>query len=475
MNIYNPLQYTGKSFTSSVKETFQQQEAKKQASIERMNETLRTQAAQGRLGSLANSILNDALTQASEQGLIGVNQYDVMNQAMPKFYAAKSAVTELNNAFNAELEAAKADDRINVDANYLKYLNEKFYGDGNIELDDLTSHAANAVNKGFDFLENREFLNYDVIGKSVVDQVGDLMYTERTDLAGGEYFITTVSGKRELSESGVKAMMQSPDVAALVLNLAGKESKADVSPAEAKDILNDYISSRSKSSRVEGDVKMTPIKEKTLQSELAEERSKRIEAYGFYLQKNDTDKLAKARSAILNYIDLSPQSTPSEAVRELKRMKDKDGNPVFNATYLDRAVSTKDGSRKQTAAELLEQQNKRNASLVYDQTPMETVDDLLSLKLRDFGDVDIVDVQKTDNKNAPDQVVVEIRISDKATEDVIIELDEDGKPTADSVNKFKNVLVSQAYGDSQVRRAGATTTVEEPPVEKRTLTLEDLL
>ena len=475
MNIYNPLQYTGKSFTSSVKETLQQQEAKKQASIERMNETLRTQAAQGRLGSLANSILNDALTQASEQGLIGVNQYEVMNQAMPKFYAAKSAVTELNNAFNAELEAAKADDRINVDANYLKYLNEKFYGDGNIELDDLTSHAANAVNKGFDFLENREFLNYDVIGKSVVDQVGDLMYTERTDLAGGEYFITKISGKRELSESGAKAMMQSPDVAALVLNLAGKESKADVSPTEAKDILNNYIESRSKSTREEGEVRMAPRAQAELQSQLAEERQKRVEAYGFYLQKNDTDQLSIARSAILNYIDLSPQSTPSEAVRELKRMKDKDGNPVFNATYLDRAVSAKQDKTKTTAAELLEQQNKRNASLVYDQTPMETVDDLLSLKLRDFGDVDIVDVERVENKNAPDQVMIEIRISDKATEDVIIELDEDGKPTADSVNKFKDVLVSQAYGDSQVRRAGTTTSVEEDPVEEPIISLKDLL
>ena len=91
MSIYNPLQFNNRSFSSRMLQTIDEQAAKKQESIDKMNETLRTEAAQGRLGKLTNGVLEQALADASEQGLIGVNQYEIMNKAMPQL--------PLNNMF----------------------------------------------------------------------------------------------------------------------------------------------------------------------------------------------------------------------------------------------------------------------------------------------------------------------------------------------------------------------------------------
>ena len=70
MNIYQPLKMNNESFSSRVLKTVEAQSEKKQASVDKINETLRTEAAQGRLGSIANDILYGALEEASKQSLI---------------------------------------------------------------------------------------------------------------------------------------------------------------------------------------------------------------------------------------------------------------------------------------------------------------------------------------------------------------------------------------------------------------------
>jgi hypothetical protein len=261
MNIYQPLKMNNESFSSRVLKTVEAQSEKKQASVDKINETLRTEAAQGRLGSIANDILDGALEEASKQSLIGVNQYDVMNKAMPKFYAAKSAVTDLNNSYNAELEAAKADSRIRVDANYLAYLNDKYYtGEegAEIDLEGITGHAANVTNEGFSLTDNRSLLNFDVIGKDLVDSIGQMKYTIRNNEGNGQFSTTTIDGKQEVTVDGARALMQNEANAALVMDIAGVDSLADLPPEKAAFIINSYVKNRSASSNVTGDVKMNP-------------------------------------------------------------------------------------------------------------------------------------------------------------------------------------------------------------------------
>src|SRR6056300_153398 len=463
MNIYNPLEYTGKSFTSSVKETFQQQEAKKQASIERMNETLRTQAAQGRLGSLANSILNDALTQASEQGLIGVNQYEIMNQAMPKFYAAKSAVTDLNNSYNAELKAAQADDSINVDANFLAYLNEKYYSD-DVTLENIDAHAANVVNKGFNIAEHTEFLNEEYILDKVIPTMVTQFSESEYGVVGQEegmdvFGTTTTTGVVRANVDNIANFTANPQVEAFLIKKAREANpnvditnlNLQVPKAEQVRIMNEVLDAKfpTSTSIAGAGVSRKQIIEMGARAERANIKYRNL------LEQEELNELSKAKALIKRKRELNPDLSVSAATEALKAEKIGD-KPRYNANYLNRAFAELTGG-KPFADQLLEQQNKQNASLIYDQTPMETVDDLKKLMIRDFGDVDILDVKEIEteiNEKPVKQVLVEIRISKDEPKEVAITLDEKGKPTPESIRTFKDVLVSQAYGDRAVRRSG---------------------
>jgi hypothetical protein len=329
MNIYQPLKMNNESFSSRVLKTVEAQSEKKQASVDKINETLRTEAAQGRLGSIANDILDGALEEASKQSLIGVNQYDVMNKAMPKFYAAKSAVTDLNNSYNAELEAAKADSRIRVDANYLSYLNNKYYtGEegAEVDLEGITGHAANVTNEGFSLADNRNLLNFDVIGKDLVDSIGQMKYTIRNDEGGGQYSVTTVDGKQEVTAEGAKVLMQNDANAALVLEVTGAESLADVDPEVAARVINSYVANRSASANVTGDVKMAPM----AKSQQDYREALNIQSANIKLQDNVKQNIAFYQNLVDKRMEATGE-TYNEAIdylREQKRLNKK-GEEVY--------------------------------------------------------------------------------------------------------------------------------------------------
>ena len=157
MNIYQPILPQGESFSSRVLKTLSEQDAKKQRSNEMLQETMRTQAATGQLSDMVNQQLNDAIEQASKQRLLGVDQYAVMNQAVPEFYKNKSALTTLQQAHAAEMEALKADEDVEWNPKLAAQLNNKFFAnkDGDaLELGDLSSHAAYTSTKGFSLKEN---------------------------------------------------------------------------------------------------------------------------------------------------------------------------------------------------------------------------------------------------------------------------------------------------------------------------------
>lgn len=466
MNIYNPLQYTGKSFTSSVKETFQQQEAKKQASIERMNETLRTQAAQGRLGSLANSILNDALTQASEQGLIGVNQYEIMNQAMPKFYAAKSAVTDLNNSYNAELKAAQADESINVDANFLAYLNEKYYSD-DVTLENIDAHAANVVNKGFNIAEHTEFLNEEYILDKVIPTMVTQFSESEYGVVGQEegmdvFGTTTTTGVVRANVDNIANFTANPQVEAFLIKKAREANpnvditnlNLQVPKAEQVRIMNEVLDAKfpTSTSIAGAGVSRKQIIEMGARAERANIK------YRQELDKKELIALSKAKALIKRKQELNPDLSVSAATEALKAEKIGD-KPRYNADYLNLAfaeMALTTGGKKPTAFEIENMFNEYSANKIYDQTPLDTVESVEALKGRRFGQVSISNVtQITENKVK--KLKIRYRLTDDTSNTLYIELDDNGKPTDESVRKFKDVIVSNSLSDPYVRRGSNST------------------
>ena len=349
MNIYNPLQTSNQSFSSRVLESVNRQADKKQASLDKMNETLRAEAAQGKLGSIANDILNNALEEASGQGLIGVDQYDVMNKAMPKFYAAKSAVTELNNSYNAELEAAKADDRIRVDANYLKYLNDKYYnapeGEDELSVDNITGHTANVINRGYSLADNPDHLNMEVVGKELVDNIGTLSIKQREAFGKNQYTISTESGKVQVTPEGAAQLMQNDATMALIKKLTGEEI---ISPELAAQTINTYVASRSNRTVEQGEIKtddITRIREQGAQSRqttgyqirLQDQTQKKIESYegkvleqkkGLGLGLEETVHKMKQKTYVNEKGETVYQYDHAELERALSNLKAKDAKPA---------------------------------------------------------------------------------------------------------------------------------------------------
>lgn len=465
MSIYNPLQYNNQSFSSRVLDTFKEQEAKKQESIDKMNETLRTEAAQGRLGSMANTILEDALAQASESGLIGVNQYEVMNKAMPQFYAAKSAVTELNNAYNAELETAKADSRVRVNGDYMKYLNDKYYGDGEMELADLSSHAANAVNKGFSYIENPSLMNTEVVTKELQDRIGTELITEQVDEGNGMFSSLTISGKQEITEKGAATLLQDEAYLALVLKQSGASSLAELGMAEATSVLNDIVQLGGDKTRQEGASQMRD----DFRMEVQTKNQMRQINYNFRLNANREDALTNHTQAIRSLIEANAKEgydmSPSEAARLLKQQIDpKTNKPIYKASELNRASEAIGGTtRKKTAGEFEREQMQADADKVYADNKFNSIEGIIALGGRQYGEVML-----TTSKLGDGSVAVSLtRGGQDVGEEIIVEADKDGNPIDSQVKALRDAVITQAY-DAAVLKTDSETSAElspsEPPV-----------
>lgn len=461
MNIYNPLQYTGKSFTSSVKETFQQQEAKKQASIERMNETLRTQAAQGRLGSLANSILNDALTQASEQGLIGVNQYEVMNQAMPKFYAAKSAVTDLNNSYNAELKAAEADESINVDANFLAYLNDKYYSD-DVTLETIDSHAANVVNKGFNIAEHTEFLNDEYVLDKVIPTMVTQFSKSEYGVVGQEegmdvFGTTTTTGVVRANADNITNFTANPQVEALLIKKAREANpnvditnlNLQVPKAEQARLMNEVLDAKFPTSSTIAGAGISEAK--TI--ELRGEETRRAQAAAFYREREDRQQVNKHAMEIALHMK-GTSLTAEEAAEDLKnKIDEKTGKPLYNAKYLADAVKDiNDKTIKSYASDREYAAALQGANKLYADPSFNTAEGLLNVGGRSYGDIMLSGekVEITDPDTRIKTPAIEFTITrgtqELYSQPIVIKLDENGNPDPSRVQALKDILVTHQYG-----------------------------
>ena len=208
MNIYQPILPQGESFSSRVLKTLDEQDARKQRSNELMQETLRTQAATGQLSDMVNKQLNDAIEQASKQRLLGVDQYAVMNQAVPEFYKNKSALVTLQQAHSAEVEALKADEDVEWSPTLAAKLNDKFFTNKDGEelgIGDISSHAAYTSTKGFSLKENYEHLS-DSYNKKFADTFGDDVVFDQILAEPGEFHdkTTTKTGKAIEVREGVK-------------------------------------------------------------------------------------------------------------------------------------------------------------------------------------------------------------------------------------------------------------------------------
>lgn len=481
MSIYNPLQYNNQSFSSRVLDTFKEQEAKKQASLDKMNETLRTEAAQGQLGSLANGILNDALAQASEQGLIGVNQYEIMNKAMPQFYAAKSAVTELNNAYNAELKAAQADDAINVDANFLSYLNDKYYSEG-VSLDNIDSHTANAISKGFDIAENSQFLNEEY----VLDKVIPLMVKESANSEYGiigqqadgtnVYGTRTTTGVVRATAETVSSFTQNPQVEALILRAAQKENPnanitsldLQVSAEDQARLLNVILDKKfPSSSTIQGAAIGAGD-----QNKMAIQRSRSIAYYNDYLQRAREDEAGAANYMIEKLQnDMAKDGftiTRQEAVDYLMSQTDeKTGKPMYNNSALMNALDGK--SEKLTADQREDQNNKEFADTIYgrDYSAVSTVKDLSG---RTIGKLTVGKVKVSGNN-----LVLEVSRGEKDRPLPII-LPMNGNKTeltAEAQKKLKDLMVNRGIGDQYVRGGTATSEDKKDPPKKKVTKSEE--
>lgn len=485
MNIYQPLKMNNESFSSRVLKTVEAQSEKKQASVDKINETLRTEAAQGRLGSIANDILDGALEEASKQSLIGVNQYDVMNKAMPKFYAAKSAVTDLNNSYNAELEAAKADSRIRVDANYLSYLNNKYYtGEegAEVDLEGITGHAANVTNEGFSLTDNRNLLNFDVIGKDLVDSIGQMKYTQRNDEGNGQFSITTIDGKQEVSVVGARELMQNEANAALVMDIAGVDSLADLPPEQAAFIINSYVKNRSASTNVTGDVKMTPYD----RSKQDYREALNIQSANIKQQDDVKQKIAFYQNLVDKRMEATGE-TYNEAIdylREQKRLNKKGEEVyVYDREELGRAG---DYLRKEKATPVKESEGVKKGKVIEDllnnteglNTKEGLSRTLAGLKLGTGGislDKKDKEVKKgktvrsidgTDLTVGQSYIELDLSVNNNITETLAIPIDEKGKINDRIVALIKQKAVLLA-SNSSYAGSGATTqaTTQAPTME----------
>ena len=131
-----------------------------------------------------------------------------MNQAVPEFYKNKSALTTLQQAHAAEMEALKADEDVEWNPKLAAQLNNKFFtnkdGDA-LELGDLSSHAAYTSTKGFSLKENYEYLS-DSYNKKWADTFGDDVVFDQILAEGGEFYdkTTTKTGKAIEVREGVK-------------------------------------------------------------------------------------------------------------------------------------------------------------------------------------------------------------------------------------------------------------------------------
>ena len=482
MSIYNPLQYNNQSFSSRVLDTFKEQEAKKQASLDKMNETLRTEAAQGQLGDLANSILNDALAQASEQGLIGVNQYEIMNKAMPQFYAAKSAVTELNNAYNAELKAAQADDAINVDANFLSYLNDKYYSEG-VSLENIDSHTANAISKGFNIAEHSQFLNEEY----VLDKVIPLMVKESANSEYGiigqqadgtnVYGTRTTTGIVRATAETVSSFTQNEQVEALILRAAQKENPnanitsldLQVSAEDQARLLNNILDKKfPPSSTIQGtaigagDQNKLAIKRQTqlmyTEDNIRRAKENEIGDANFEISKFQNDMAAKG-------FDVSRQ----EAVEYLLTEKDPDtGLPLHNAAALKNALGAKD--QKLTADQRQDLDNQEFADTIYkrDYSTIQSVQDLSG---RTVGKLTVGKVYKSGAN-----LVFEVSRGEKDQPIKVLLPMNPNKTglTAQAEKKLKDLMVNRAIGDQYVIDGGSSAipTGDKTPPKKVTKSKE---
>jgi hypothetical protein len=465
--IYNPLQYSGESFSSRVLGTVKEQAEKKQASLDQMNETLRTEAAQGRLGSLANDILNDALTQASEQGLIGVNQYDIMNKAMPKFYAAKSAVTELNNAHDAELKAAQADESINVDANFLAYLNNKYYAE-DVTLDNIDAFAANAVNKGFNIAEHTEFLNdqyvLDKVLPTMVDEFSKSEYGQIGEQNGMAVFgTTTTTGVARATADNITNFTANPQVEALLIKKA-REANPDVDitslnlqvpKADQARLLNEVLDAKFPSTST---IAGAGIGERD-KSELARKRAISIQASAFYRDMNDRQKINWNAEQMTTYMQDNEGATVNDAYNYLRSLRDEEDKPIYNQNYLaDAANQLKGRTQKSYADEREYLKMEKGANLLYEDAAFDTEQGLLSLNGRAFGKV-MTSVEKT--KDGDLEVLITRGSEEMHSEPIVIKV-ENGTPNSDQVAALQNALVSHAYDDMFVRRGEGTSNPTQP-------------
>ena len=491
MNIYQPLKMNNESFSSRVLKTVEAQSEKKQASVDKINETLRTEAAQGRLGSIANDILDGALEEASKQSLIGVNQYDVMNKAMPKFYAAKSAVTDLNNSYNAELEAAKADSRIRVDANYLSYLNNKYYtGEegAEVDLEGITGHAANVTNEGFSLTDNRSLLNFDVIGKDLVDSIGQMKYTQRNDEGSGQFSTTTIEGKQEITAEGARTLMQNEANAALVMEIAGVDSLADLPPEKAAFIINSYVKNRSASTNVTGDIKMAPV----AKSQMDYREALGVQAAGIKL-KDKTDQRIKDYENLIDARMEATGETFNEAIDYLKKQTttNEKGEEVYvyDRKELGRAGTT---LRKEKAAPVKESDQIMKGKVIEDllntteglNTKEGLTRTLAGLKLNtgaiSLGKKDkkvksgkaVRSIDGTDLAEGQVYIDLELSVNNNTTETLAIPIDEEGKINDKIVEiiKQKAVLLASnsSYAGSKSSQATTQATTQAPTMENAT-------
>ena len=444
MSIYRSLDFGNKSFSSRVLDTVNEQAEAKQLSIDKMNETLRTEAAQGRLGNMANNILESALAQASEQGLIGVNQYDIMNKAMPEFYKIKSSITELNNSFNAELEAAKADKRIRVDGAFMNKLNEKYYGNGELKPEDISSHTANAVSSQFNILSNRESLNFDVIGTEFESQVGNLSMSEEMQDANGNFYMQTTQGKNKVTPAGAKLFMQNKGTQALVMEMLGVDSPADITPENAAEALNTYLETKSAKSFTRGQTYESQEKQRTE----SQKNAIKLQYIAQSINQNESQRIASAQQAIQATLKLNESmgiDTPvALVVEEMKTQTDPNtGKLVYNPDDLDMGAQQFNSSNQKLSAPERENiRNQETADKIYADKDFLSMDGIRKTGGQKYGDVLVrADVQ------ADGSVAIQLtRGSEDVGEEIIIKKDKNGKPVARDVKQLQDALVTQALG-----------------------------
>ena len=304
MNIYQPILPQGESFSSRVLKTLSEQDAKKQRSNEMLQETMRTQAATGQLSDMVNQQLNDAIEQASKQRLLGVDQYAVMNQAVPEFYKNKSALTTLQQAHAAEMEALKADEDVEWNPKLAAQLNNKFFAnkDGDaLQLGDLSSHAAYTSTKGFSLKENYEYLS-DSYNKKWADTFGDDVVFDHAVNKGFYDETTTETGKAIEVRKGIRSGDEnSAKIMAGLIKGSEKNTAMILKEINANRPEGDKITSlegveTQRIAEVAADIldRVAPIQEKTVYSANVKEKAK----YESELELGVRKEVERLRSAL---------------------------------------------------------------------------------------------------------------------------------------------------------------------------------